>query len=72
MFTTVAVQRAISERENKTALAGLIKGGMQYDALTPAELAKFREATRSVYTEVRKKAGDKAVDLAEAAIKQCQ
>jgi tripartite ATP-independent transporter DctP family solute receptor len=71
MFTTVAVQRAISERENKTALAGLIKGGMQYDALSPAELAKFREATRSVYTEVRKKAGDKAIDLAEAAIKQC-
>lgn len=72
MFAAVAVQRAISERENKTALDGLIKGGMQYDALSPAEIAKFREATRSVYTEVRKRAGDKAIDLAEAAIKQCQ
>ena len=72
MFAAVAVQRAISDRENKTALDGLIKGGMQYDALAPAEIAKFREATRSVYTEVRKRAGDKAIDLAEAAIKQCQ
>jgi tripartite ATP-independent transporter DctP family solute receptor len=72
MFSAIAVQRAISDRENKTALDGLIKGGMQYDPLSPAELAKFREATRSVYAEVRKRAGDKAVDLAEAAIKQCQ
>ena len=72
MFAAVAVQRAISDRENKTALDGLIKGGMQYDALAPAEIGKFREATRSVYTEVRKRAGDKAIDLAEAAIKQCQ
>lgn len=71
MFSAIAVQRAISDRENKTALEGLIKGGMQYDALSPAELAKFRDATRSVYAEVRKRAGDKAVDLAEAAIKQC-
>jgi TRAP-type transport system periplasmic protein len=71
-FTAIASQRAISERENKTALDGLVKGGMQYDALSPAEIGKFREATRSVYAEVRKRAGDKAVDLAEAAIKHCQ
>lgn len=72
MFTAIAVQRAISERENKTALQGLIKGGMQYDALSPAELTKFREATRSVYAELRKRLGDKVMDLAEAAIKECQ
>ncbi len=72
LFATIATQRAISERENKTALEGLIKGGMKYDALAPAELAKFREATKSVYAEVRKRAGDKAIDLAEAAIERCK
>jgi tripartite ATP-independent transporter DctP family solute receptor len=72
MFSAIAIQRAISERENKTALQGLIKGGMKYDALPPAEIAKFREATRSVYVEMRKRLGDKVMDLAEAAIKDCQ
>lgn len=72
MFSAIAIQRAISERENKTALQGLIKGGMQYDALSPQEIAKFREATRSVYTEMRHRLGDKVMDLAEAAIKNCQ
>lgn len=72
LFSMIAVQRAISDRENKTALQGLIKGGMQYDALSPAELAKFREATASVYAELRKRLGDKLLDLADAAIKNCQ
>jgi TRAP-type transport system periplasmic protein len=72
MFSAIAIQRAISERENKTALQGLIKGGMKYDPLPPAEIAKFREATRSVYVEMRKRLGDKVMDLAEAAIKDCQ
>jgi TRAP-type transport system periplasmic protein len=72
MFTAIAAQRAISDRENKTALDGLIKGGMKYDPLTPAELAKFREATRPVYTEIRQRLGDKVMDLAETAIKNCQ
>lgn len=72
MFSAIAVQRAISERENKKALQGLIQGGMQYDPLTPAELAKFREATQPVYAELRKRLGDKVMDLAEAAIKSCQ
>ena len=72
MFSAVAIQRAISERENKTALQGLIKGGMQYDPLSPAEIAKFREATRPVYTEMRHRLGDHVMDLAEAAIKACQ
>jgi tripartite ATP-independent transporter DctP family solute receptor len=72
MFAAIAIQRAISERENKTALQGLIKGGMKYDALPPAEIAKFREATRPVYVEMRKRLGDKVMDLAEAAIKDCQ
>jgi tripartite ATP-independent transporter DctP family solute receptor len=71
MATTVAQQREISERENKTARDGLVKGGMQYDELSPAELAKFREATRPVYQEMRKRLGDKVMDLAEAAIKRC-
>jgi TRAP-type transport system periplasmic protein len=72
MFSAVAIQRAISERENRTALQGLIKGGMQYDPLSPAEIAKFREATRPVYTEMRRRLGDHVMDLAEAAIKACQ
>lgn len=72
MATAVAEQRAISERENKTARDGLIKGGMQYYELSPADLAKFREATRPVYQEMRKKLGNRVMDLAEAAIKRCQ
>lgn len=72
MSTAVAEQRAISERENKTARDGLTKGGMQYYEIPPAELAKFREATKSVYAAMRTKLGDKVMDLAEAAIKRCQ
>jgi TRAP-type transport system periplasmic protein len=72
MAAAVAEQRAISERENKTARDGLVKGGMQYHELSAAELAKFREATRPVYAEMRKKLGDKVMDLAEASIKRCQ
>ena len=72
LFSAIAVQRAISERENKTALQGLIKGGMQYTALAPDEIAKFREATKPVYVELRRRLGDKVMDLAEAAIKTCQ
>jgi len=72
MATAIKEQREISERENKTAREGLIKGGMQYTELSPAELAKFREATKPVYAEMRKKLGDKVMDLADAAIKRCQ
>ena len=72
LFSALAVQRAISDRENKTALQGLIKGGMQYDPLSPEELTKFRDATRSVYVELRRRLGDEVMNLAEAAIKSCQ
>jgi TRAP-type C4-dicarboxylate transport system substrate-binding protein len=72
MATAVAEQREISERENATARDGLIKGGMQYTELSPAELSKFREATKPVYAQMRQKLGDKVMDLAEAAIKSCQ
>ena len=72
MFSAIAIQRAISERENKTALQGLIKGGMQYDALSPEEIGKFREATRPVYAEMRRRLGDSVMNLAETAIKDCQ
>jgi TRAP-type C4-dicarboxylate transport system substrate-binding protein len=72
IFSAVAIQRAISERENKTALQGLIKGGMQYDPLSPEEISKFREATRPVYAEMRRRLGDEVMNLAEAAIKTCQ
>jgi len=51
MFSAIAIQRAISERENKTSLQGLVKGGMKYDPLPPSEIAKFREATKPVYVE---------------------
>ncbi len=72
LFTAIAAQRAISKRENLTARDGLIKGGMEYYEIPTAELAKFREATAPVYAEMRKKLGDKVMDLAEAAIKACQ
>lgn len=72
LATAVAEQRQISEREISTALAGLVKGGMVYTEITPAELAKFREATKPVYAQMRAKLGDKVMDLAEAAIKRCQ
>ena len=72
MATAITEQRAISERENATARAGLVKGGMQYHELSAADLAKFREATRPVYAQMRTKLGDKVMDLAEAAIKRCQ
>jgi TRAP-type C4-dicarboxylate transport system substrate-binding protein len=72
LFTAIAAQRAISERENKTAREGLIKGGMQYTEIPREELAKFREATRSVYQAMRTKLGDRAMDLAEAAVKSCE
>jgi hypothetical protein len=45
---------------------------MQYHELSAADLAKFREATKPVYGAMRKKLGDKVMDLAEAAIKNCQ
>ena len=51
----ITEQRAISERENKTAREGLIKGGMIYTELSPAEIAKIREATKPVYAEMCKK-----------------
>ena len=72
MAIAVTEQRAISERENLTARDGLIKAGMQYHELSAADLAKFREATKTVYAAMRKKLGDKVMDLAEAAIKRCQ
>jgi TRAP-type C4-dicarboxylate transport system substrate-binding protein len=72
MFTATAVQRAISDRENKTAREALVKAGMQYTELSPAELAKFRNATLPVYKGMRAKLGDKVMDLAEAAIKDCK
>lgn len=72
MATAVKQQREISERENKTARDGLVKGGMQYTELSPAELARFRDATKPVYAEMRRKLGDKVMDLAEASIKRCQ
>jgi TRAP-type transport system periplasmic protein len=71
-FTATAVQRAISERENKTAREVLVKAGMQYNELSAAELAKFREATSPVYKAMRTKLGNEVMDLAEAAIKECK
>lgn len=68
----VKQQREISERENATARDALIKAGMQYDEIPPAELAKFREATQSVYKAVRVSLGDEVMNIAEDAIKRCQ
>lgn len=72
MFIAVAAQRAISEREIRTARQGLVDGGMEYYEIPAAELAKFREKTVPVYAEVRKRVGDKVMDLAEAAIERCR
>jgi len=72
MATAVKEQREISEREIATARDGLVKGGMIYTELSAAELAKFREATRPVYAQMRQRLGDRVMDLAEAAIKRCQ
>jgi tripartite ATP-independent transporter DctP family solute receptor len=64
-------QRAISLRENDIARDQLVKKGIEYHELSSADLAKFREATHSVYLEMRKKLGDKAMDLVEQGIKKC-
>lgn len=66
-----AEQRAISLRENKVARDQLIKAGMKYYELSPADLAKFREATHSVYVEMRKKLGDQPMNLIDEGIKKC-
>ncbi|MEQ8349738.1 MAG: TRAP transporter substrate-binding protein [Sneathiellaceae bacterium] len=71
MFTAIAAQRAIYDRADATARQGLIDGGMEYYEIPPAELAKFREATKPVYQQVRAKVGDATMDLAEAAIAAC-
>lgn len=71
IFIAVAAQRALAERKNAEALAGLVKGGMQYDEVPPVELAKFRKATKSVYDQMRKRIGGKALDLAQNAIEKC-
>jgi tripartite ATP-independent transporter DctP family solute receptor len=71
-FRAVAAQRALAERENAKSLQTLIKRGMKYDPIPPAELAKFRDATRPVYEQVRKSAGNEVVDLTLKAIKDCQ
>lgn len=68
----VAEQRAISLRENQVARDQLIKKGMQYHELSTADLATFREATHSVYVEMRKTLGDEAMDLVEEGIKKCE
>jgi len=65
-------QREISAKENATARDALVKAGMQYDEIAPAELAKFRDATQSVYQAVRVSLGDEVMNIAEAAIKRCQ
>jgi TRAP-type transport system periplasmic protein len=71
MFAAVAYQRALAERENHEALGKLVKGGMKYDELPKAELARFREAARPVYDRIRERIGAKSVDLATKAIKEC-
>jgi TRAP-type C4-dicarboxylate transport system substrate-binding protein len=71
MHAAVGFQRALAERENVLARDKLIKGGMQYDELSPQELAKFRDATRSVYKTMRERLGDKVMDLAEKSIESC-
>lgn len=65
-------QRAISMRENLTARDELVKAGMEYHELSPDDLLKFREATHSVYVEMRKKLGDEVMDVVEASMGKCE
>jgi tripartite ATP-independent transporter DctP family solute receptor len=72
MDTAVAGQRAAADKDNAAGLAELTKRGMQYTEIPAAELAKFREATRPVYADVRKRLGDGVMDIAMKGIEACQ
>jgi tripartite ATP-independent transporter DctP family solute receptor len=70
-FRAVAAQRALAERENEAAVSVLMERGMQYDEIPAAELAKFRDAVRSVYDTARDKVGGETLDLAMSAVESC-
>ena len=72
MDTAIVGQRAAAEKDNLAGLAELTKRGMQYYEIPKAELVKFREAARPVYAEMRKRLGDKVMDLAVKGIEGCQ
>jgi tripartite ATP-independent transporter DctP family solute receptor len=69
--TAVAGQRAASTSSNENARQKLIAAGMQYNELSKEAVAEFRNATSSIYDTVRKRTGDKAMDIAKKAIETC-
>lgn len=72
MFRAIAVQRALSDRDNGIARQALINAGMQYDEIPASELQRFREATKPFYDGLRATLGDEVMDLAEQAVESCQ
>jgi tripartite ATP-independent transporter DctP family solute receptor len=72
MFRAIAVQRALSDRDNAAARQALIDAGMQYDEIPASELKRFREATQPFYDGLRTTLGDEVMDLAEKAVESCQ
>ncbi|MGE4250207.1 MAG: TRAP transporter substrate-binding protein [Parvibaculaceae bacterium] len=72
MFNAIAVQRALSDRDNSKARQALIDAGMQYDELPASELARFREAARPFYEGLRATVGNEVMDLADKAAESCK
>lgn len=65
-------QRTIFEQQEQESQNALIKAGMVFTQIAPAELEKMRKATAPVYQAVRQKVGDATMDMAEKAINACR
>lgn len=72
MFRALAVQRALSDRDNAAARQKLIDAGMQYDEIPVSELKRFREVTQPFYDGLRSTLGNEVMDLADKATEVCQ
>ena len=80
-FSSVATE-TLSRKITRAIIGSIIQGHYRPGELLPTEeeLSEqlgvsrpvVREATKSVYVEMRRRLGDKVMDLAEAAIKDCQ
>jgi tripartite ATP-independent transporter DctP family solute receptor len=63
MKKAVAFQRTAAQEADDKALAQLTANKMQYDEIPDAELRRIRDAVAGVVDSVRKRAGDKVMDL---------
>ena len=66
----VAYERAISAEEEKRLPEELRRKGMQVNALTPAQIAVFRERVRPVYAMVQEYVGADNVRLMQAEVEK--